>query len=87
MVLDVGCGNGPLRAALPDRAALLDQGPPWLVGLDASRRMLLDHPPPVVLADAVALPLMDSSFEPRTRPRWWPRSSVRSRCGAGMPRW
>jgi SAM-dependent methyltransferase len=57
LVLDIGCGNGPLRAALPD------QGPPWLVGLDASRRMLLDHPPPVVLADAVALPLADRSFD------------------------
>jgi SAM-dependent methyltransferase len=50
-ILDIGCGDGALRAALPAR---------WqarLVGLDASATMLGGHPPPVVQADAAALPV------------------------------
>jgi SAM-dependent methyltransferase len=50
-ILDIGCGEGALRSALPV---------PWrarLVGLDASATMLAAHPPPVVQADAAALPV------------------------------
>jgi SAM-dependent methyltransferase len=50
-ILDVGCGEGALRAALP--AARRGR----LVGLDASATMLAGHPPPVVQADAAALPV------------------------------
>jgi SAM-dependent methyltransferase len=50
-ILDIGCGEGALRAALP--AALKVR----LVGLDASATMLAGHPPPVVRADAAALPV------------------------------
>jgi SAM-dependent methyltransferase len=55
-VLDIGCGEGALRAALPARRR------PGLVGLDASRTMLAAHPPPVVQADAGALPFAPGSF-------------------------
>ena len=37
LVLDVGCADGPLRAALPEAG-------PRLVGLDASAPMLRDDP-------------------------------------------
>jgi len=50
-ILDIGCGEGALRSALPAT---------WrarLVGLDASATMLAAHPPPVVQADAGALPV------------------------------
>jgi SAM-dependent methyltransferase len=52
-ILDIGCGEGALGAALP---------PPLrsrLVGLDASGIMLRANPPPVIQADAerVAVPL------------------------------
>ena len=50
-ILDIGCGEGALRSALPAT---------WrarLVGLDASATMLAAHPPPVVQADAAALPV------------------------------
>jgi SAM-dependent methyltransferase len=50
-ILDIGCGDGALRAALPA---------PWrarLVGLDASATLLAGHPRPVVRADAAALPV------------------------------
>jgi SAM-dependent methyltransferase len=56
-VLDVGCGEGALREALPARPR------PWLVGLDASRTMLAAHPPPVVQADAGALPFASGAFD------------------------
>src|SRR6266508_473298 len=57
-VLDIGCGEGALRAALQPR----------LVGLDASATMLRTHPPPVVQA-AAALPFVADVFDSST-PRW-----------------
>jgi SAM-dependent methyltransferase len=56
-VLDIGCGEGALRAALPAG---------WrsrLVGLDASATMLAGQPPPVVQADAAALPVVDGGVD------------------------
>ena len=55
-VLDVGCADGVLRAALPAPG-------PWLVGLDTSRTLLRDHPAPVVQADAARLPVRDRAFD------------------------
>jgi SAM-dependent methyltransferase len=55
-ILDIGCGEGALRAALPARS------PARLVGLDASRTMLGAHPPPVVQA-AAALPFLAGAFD------------------------
>jgi SAM-dependent methyltransferase len=56
-ILDIGCGEGALRAALPARLA------PRTVGLDASATMLGAHPPPVVRADATALPFAGGVFD------------------------
>jgi SAM-dependent methyltransferase len=56
-VLDIGCGEGALRAALPAQLQ------PRLVGLDASATMLRTHPPPVVLADAAVLPFPAGVFD------------------------
>lgn len=56
-VLDIGCGEGALRAALPARPGSL------AVGLDASATMLGAHPPPVVQADAFALPFPPGVFD------------------------
>jgi SAM-dependent methyltransferase len=56
-ILDVGCGEGALAAALPAT---------WrarLVGLDASATMLAGHPPPVVQADAAALPIRSGGVD------------------------
>jgi len=55
-VLDVGCADGPLRAALPPRG-------PRLTGLDLSAALLRAHPPPVVRGDAARLPFVDSAFD------------------------
>jgi SAM-dependent methyltransferase len=55
-ILDIGCGEGALRAALPARLASRT------VGLDAAATMLAGHPPPVVRADATALPFADRVF-------------------------
>ncbi|QXJ20816.1 class I SAM-dependent methyltransferase [Actinomadura graeca] len=56
-VLDIGCGEGALTAALP-------AGPPFLLaGVDASATMLRAHPGPRVRADAVRLPFRDGSFD------------------------
>ncbi len=55
-VLDVGCADGALRAALPAPG-------PWLVGLDASETLLRDHPPPVLRADARRLPVRDRAVD------------------------
>jgi SAM-dependent methyltransferase len=55
-ILDIGCGEGALRAALPVRLQ------PRVVGLDASETMLRAHPPPVVRADATALPFRMDAF-------------------------
>jgi SAM-dependent methyltransferase len=56
-ILDIGCGEGALRAALPD--ALGSR----IVGLDASATMLGTHPLPVVQADATALPFLVDAFD------------------------
>jgi SAM-dependent methyltransferase len=56
-VLDIGCGEGALSAALPPRLRSR------LVGLDASATMLGAHPPPVVQADAAALPFPAGVFD------------------------
>jgi SAM-dependent methyltransferase len=56
-ILDIGCGEGALRAALP---AWLGSR---LVGLDVSRTMLAAHPPPVVQADATAMPFLPEVFD------------------------
>ena len=56
-ILDIGCGEGALRAALPARLAART------VGLDASATMLGAHPPPVVQADATALPFVAGAFD------------------------
>ena len=56
-ILDIGCGEGALGAALP---------PPLrsrVVGLDASGIMLRANPPPVVQADATALPFLAGVFD------------------------
>jgi SAM-dependent methyltransferase len=56
-ILDIGCGEGALRAALPAPLAART------VGLDASATMLGAHPPPVVRADATALPFVAGAFD------------------------
>jgi SAM-dependent methyltransferase len=56
-ILDIGCGEGALRAALPARLAART------VGLDAAAAMLAAHPPPVVQADAAALPFAAGAFD------------------------
>ena len=56
-ILDIGCGEGALRAALPARLR------PRVVGLDASRTMLRAHPPPVIQADATAIPFLPAVFD------------------------
>jgi SAM-dependent methyltransferase len=55
-ILDIGCGEGALRAALPARLGART------VGLDASATMLSAHPRPVVQADATALPFVAGGF-------------------------
>jgi SAM-dependent methyltransferase len=56
-ILDVGCGEGALRAALP--VQLQSRA----VGLDASWTMLGAHPRPVVQAHAAALPFPAGVFD------------------------
>ena len=56
LVLDVGCAEGALRAALPTSGARL-------IGVDASATLLRAHPPPVVRADAARLPFMGGVFD------------------------
>jgi SAM-dependent methyltransferase len=50
-ILDLGCGEGALAAALPG-----------VIGLDRSPTMLAAAPPPVVLGDALTLPFRDASM-------------------------
>jgi SAM-dependent methyltransferase len=57
IVLDIGCGEGALRAAMPTPP------PCRVVGLDLSATMLRQHPPPVVQAQATALPFPDGIFD------------------------
>ncbi len=55
VVADVGSADGPLAAARPR------EQPARVVGIDRSAVLLARHPHPAVRADAVALPLADSS--------------------------
>jgi SAM-dependent methyltransferase len=57
LILDVGCGEGALSAALPHPPPLR------LVGLDASAALLRAHPGPRVRADALRLPFRDGTFD------------------------
>ncbi|WP_336213858.1 class I SAM-dependent methyltransferase [Nonomuraea sp. LPB2021202275-12-8] len=56
LVLDIGCGEGALSAALP-------AGSTRVVGLDAAAAMTGRHPRPVVRAEAAALPFADGVFD------------------------
>lgn len=56
LVLDVGCAEGALRAALPEST-------PRLVGVDRSMTMLQNHRPPVVQADATRLPVRTGAVD------------------------
>lgn len=58
-VLDLGCGEGALGRAV---AAAFEDAPD-VVGMDASATMLAAVPPPVVHADATALPFRDNVFD------------------------
>jgi SAM-dependent methyltransferase len=68
-ILDVGCGEGALHAALP--AQLRAQ----VVGLDASAAMLSAHPPPVLQADATALPFPAGTFGASPSASCWSSAS------------
>jgi SAM-dependent methyltransferase len=59
-VLDLGCGEGALGAAV---RRTFDEVKPLIVGLDASATMLSAVPPPVVRADATAIPFQDKVFD------------------------
>jgi SAM-dependent methyltransferase len=54
LILDVGCGEGVLSAAV--RGAVV-------VGLDRSATMLRAHPGPKIRADAASLPFADDVFD------------------------
>jgi SAM-dependent methyltransferase len=56
-ILDIGCGEGALRVALPVQLRSR------VVGLDASATMLGAHPRPVVQADATDLPFPAGAFD------------------------
>lgn len=56
-VLDIGCGEGSLRRALPDSPRFR------FVGLDASAALLRAHPAPRLRADALRLPFRDGAFD------------------------
>nr|BFE78624.1 hypothetical protein GCM10020093_012250 [Planobispora longispora] len=57
LILDIGCGEGALSAALPAPARRR------VVGLDASATMLGRHPLPAVRAEATALPFAAGVFD------------------------
>jgi SAM-dependent methyltransferase len=57
LVLDIGCGEGALSAALPRPA------PVRIVGLDASPALLRAHPGARVCGDALRLPFPDGTFD------------------------
>ncbi|KAB2346619.1 class I SAM-dependent methyltransferase [Actinomadura rudentiformis] len=69
MIVDIGCGEGALAAALravggpSHRARPPGPSPQRLVGVDASVTMLGAHPRPVVLAEATRLPFAPGVFE------------------------
>jgi SAM-dependent methyltransferase len=56
-VLDLGCGQGALAAAV---GGVCGEAKPQVIGLDASPTMLSAAPRPVVRADAVAVPFRDN---------------------------
>lgn len=56
LVLDVGCADGVLCAALPPEG-------PRVVGLDRAAPLLRAHPSPTVQADATGLPLRGASVD------------------------
>lgn len=58
-VLDLGCGQGALGAAVRGVSA----AQPAVVGLDASATMLAAVPPPAVQADGTALPFRTNVFD------------------------
>jgi SAM-dependent methyltransferase len=58
LVLDVGCADGVLRAALPSAGRT-----PRVVGVDLAAPLLRAHPPPVVQADAARLPFRAAAFD------------------------
>ncbi|XVQ09052.1 class I SAM-dependent methyltransferase [Spirillospora sp. CA-255316] len=66
-VLDIGCGEGALSAALgdapPGDAASSSERAVRVVGVDASATMLRAHPRPAVRATAVRLPFKDGVFD------------------------
>lgn len=57
LILDVGCGEGAMRAAMPPHLKH------HLIGLDSSSTMLRSHPRPVVHADATRLPFATGVFD------------------------
>ena len=59
-VLDLGCGEGALLDALQ---SLCGADGPLTIGLDASATMLSAVRPPVVRADAAAIPFRDNVFD------------------------
>jgi SAM-dependent methyltransferase len=59
-VLDLGCGEGALAAAVDH---LSGKAKPPVVGMDASATMLAAALPPVVRADANAIPFQDNTFD------------------------
>jgi SAM-dependent methyltransferase len=59
-VLDLGCGQGALAAAVDGGGG---EAKPLVIGLDASPTMLSAAPRPVVRADAVAVPFRDNVFD------------------------
>ena len=54
LVLDVGCAEGVLREAMPDKR---------LIGLDMAMTFLRTHPAPRVKASATAIPFQDNTFD------------------------
>jgi SAM-dependent methyltransferase len=59
-VLDLGCGQGALGTAV---GRVCGDARPLVIGLDASPTMLSAAPPPVVRADAAAIPFRDNAFD------------------------
>ncbi|SMD15240.1 class I SAM-dependent methyltransferase [Kibdelosporangium aridum] len=54
LVLDVGCAEGVLREAMPDKR---------VIGLDMAITFLRNHPEPRVQASATAIPFQDNTFD------------------------
>jgi SAM-dependent methyltransferase len=60
-VVDVGCAEGALRAAVTNAAVTNPRM--RLIGLDVATALLRNHPPPVIRADATRLPLRDGVID------------------------